>query len=69
MLAPAGTPAEIVERLSKAIDEAIKSQDVLDKLDKGGAKPSYLNAADMRATVDRESALYADIIKRGNIHL
>ncbi len=69
MLAPAGTPAEIVERLSKTIDEAIKSQDVLDKLDKGGAKPSYLNAADMRTTVDKESALYADIIKRGNIHL
>ncbi len=69
MLAPAGTPAEIVDRLSKTIDAAIKSPDVLDKLDKGGAKPSYLGPAEMRATVEKESALYADIIKRGNVHL
>src|SRR5215475_9885416 len=63
MLAPAGTPKEIVERLAKAIDEALKSPDVLDKLDKGGAKPSYLGPVEMRATVDNESAMYADIIK------
>jgi len=69
MLAPAGTPPEIVERMAKAIDEAIKSPDVLDKLDKGGAKPTYLGPADMRVTVDKESAMYADIIKRGNVHL
>ena len=69
MLAPAGTSKEIVERLAKAIDEALKSPDVLDKLDKGGAKPTYLGPADMRATVDQESAMFADIIKRGNVHL
>jgi tripartite-type tricarboxylate transporter receptor subunit TctC len=69
MLAPAGTPAEIVDRLSRTIGEAINSADVLDKLDKGGAKPTYLNSADMHATLVRESALYADIIKRGDIKL
>ena len=69
MLAPAGTPQEIVERMAKAIDEAIKSPDVLDKLDKGGAKPTYLGPAEMRATVDKESAMFADIIKRANVQL
>ena len=69
VLAPAGTPAEIVGKLAKAIDGALKSPDVLDKLDKGGAKPTYLGPADMRATVDRESAMFADIIRRGNVHL
>jgi tripartite-type tricarboxylate transporter receptor subunit TctC len=69
MLAPAGTPVEIVDKMAKAIDEALKSPDVLDKLDKGGAKPTYLGPADMRATVDTESAMFADIIKRGNVHL
>jgi tripartite-type tricarboxylate transporter receptor subunit TctC len=69
MLAPAGTPPEIVEKMAKAIDEAIKSPDVLDKLDKGGAKPTYLGPADMRETVEKESAMYADIIKRGDVHL
>ena len=42
MLAPAGTSTEIVDKMAKAIDEAIKSPDALDKLDKGGAKPTYL---------------------------
>ena len=69
MLAPAGTSSEIVDRMAKAIDEAIKSPETLDKLDKGGAKPTYLGPAEMRATVDKESVLYADIIKRGNVHL
>jgi tripartite-type tricarboxylate transporter receptor subunit TctC len=69
ILAPAGTSPDIVKRLAKAIDEAIKSPDVLDKLDKGGAKPTYLGPADMRATVEKESALYADIIRRGDVHL
>ena len=69
MLAPAGTPPEVVDRLAKAIDAAIKSPDVLDKLDKAGAKPTYLGPAEMRATVDKESAMFADIIKRGDVHL
>ena len=69
MLAPAGTSAEIVDKMAKAIDEAIKAPDVLDKLDKGGAKPTYLGPATMRETVEKESAMYADIIKRGDVHL
>ena len=40
-----------------------------DQLDKAGAKPTYLNPADMRTTVDQESAMFGDIIKRGNVKL
>jgi tripartite-type tricarboxylate transporter receptor subunit TctC len=69
ILAPADTPTPIVDRMAKAIDEAIRSPDVLDKLDKGGAKATYLGPAAMRAQVDKESAMFADIIKRGNVHL
>lgn len=69
MLAPAGTPPEVVDKLAKTIDQAIKSPDTLDKLDKAGAKPTYLNPTEMHATVDRESAMFADIIKRGDVHL
>ena len=69
LLAPAGTSNEIVDKMAKTIDEAIKSPDVLDKHDKGGAKPTYLGPAAMRETVEKESAMYADIIKRGDVHL
>ncbi len=69
LLAPAGTPEPIVNAMAKAIEEAVKSPDVIEKLDKGGAKPTYLGPAEMRAQVDKESRMFADIIKRGNITL
>ena len=69
ILAPAGTPQPVVDKMAKAIEEALKSPDVLDKLDKGGAKPTYLGSAAMRAHVDKESAMFGDIIKRAKIQV
>ena len=69
ILAPAGTPAPIVARMTQAIDEALKSSDVRDKLDAGGLKPTYLDPAAMRAEIDTASKYFADIIKRGNVTL
>ena len=69
IVAPAGMPAPIVTRMTQAIDEALKSPDVLDKLDKGGLKATYLDPAAMRAEIDTESKYFADIIKRGHVTL
>jgi len=69
LLAPAGTPAPIVTRMAQAIGEALKSQDVLDKLDAGGLKATYLDPAAMRARIDTESRYFADIIKRSHVTL
>ncbi|WIM09901.1 tripartite tricarboxylate transporter substrate binding protein [Enhydrobacter sp.] len=69
LLAPAGTPQPIVDRMAKAIEQALQSPDVIEKLDKGGAKPTYLGPAAMRAEVDKESRMFADIIKRGHVTL
>jgi tripartite-type tricarboxylate transporter receptor subunit TctC len=67
ILAPAGMAPPIVDKMAKAIDQALQSADVLERLDKGGAKPTYLGPADMRAQVNKESAMFGDIIKRANI--
>jgi tripartite-type tricarboxylate transporter receptor subunit TctC len=67
ILAPAGMPQPIIDKMAKAIEQALQSPDVLEKLDKGGAKPTYLGPADMRAQVNKESAMFGDIIKRANI--
>ncbi len=67
IMAPTGTPTPIVTRMAKAIEQALQSPDVLDKLDKGGAKPTFLDPAAMRAQIDIESRLFGDIIKRGNV--
>jgi tripartite-type tricarboxylate transporter receptor subunit TctC len=69
LLAPAGMPAAVVTRMSQAIDEALKSPDVLDKLDAGGLKATYLDPAAMRAQIDTESRYFAEIIKRGHVTL
>ncbi|TMJ24927.1 MAG: tripartite tricarboxylate transporter substrate binding protein [Alphaproteobacteria bacterium] len=67
ILAPAGTSPAIVARMTRAIEQALQSPDVLDRLDKGGVKPTYLDPAAMRAQIDTESRYFADIIKRGNV--
>ena len=69
ILAPAGMSQPIVDRMAKAIEQALQSPDVLEKLDKGGAKPTFLGPADMRAQVNKESAMFGDIIKRANIRM
>jgi tripartite-type tricarboxylate transporter receptor subunit TctC len=67
ILAPAGTSSAIVARMSRAIEQALQSPDVLDRLDKGGLKPTYLDPSAMRAQIDTESKYFADIIKRGHV--
>lgn len=67
IMAPAGTPPAVVEKMSKAIGEALKSPEIIDKLDKAGAKVTYLDSLAMRKQIEVESKMFADIIKRGNV--
>jgi len=69
ILAPAGTPQAIVDKMSKAIGEALRSPDVIDKLDKAGAKATYLDSAAMRAQMASDNKMFGDVIKRGHITL
>ena len=64
---PPARRAPLVDKMAKAIGEALKSPDVIDRLDKGGAKVTYLGPAAMRAQVDAESKAFADIIRRGDV--
>lgn len=67
LLAIAGTAEPIVSRTAGTIDQALASPDILDELDKAGAMATYLDAAAMRAELDLESRMCADIIRRANI--
>ena len=69
LVAITGTPAPIVARMTHAIDEALKSSEVIEKLDAGGLKPTYLDPQAMRSEIDTESRYFADIIKRGHVTL
>jgi tripartite-type tricarboxylate transporter receptor subunit TctC len=52
-VAPAGTPAEIVNRLNQAINEAMRSPEVVEKLDAAGL-----------IVVDQSPAYFADLIRK-----
>jgi len=63
LLAPAGTPAPIVERLSEAVRVALSNPEVIKSANFLGAVPAYLSSADLATDLNRESAAWAKIIK------
>jgi tripartite-type tricarboxylate transporter receptor subunit TctC len=69
ILAPAGTPLSIVARLDRAIDEALRSPEVIAKLHAGGSRVTYLNPTDFRTRIIAETQMFGDIIRKGDIKL
>jgi tripartite-type tricarboxylate transporter receptor subunit TctC len=67
ILAPAGTSPAVVTRLDKAIGDAVRSPDIVEKLHLGGCYVTYLNPTDFRARIGTETAMFGNIIQKGNI--
>jgi len=63
LLAPAGTPREIVERISADVREAVGREDVKDKLVQLGAVPAAGTPAQFSALIDNDRKRYATIIR------
>ena len=69
ILAPTGTSPEVVAKLDKAIAEAARSPDVIDRLHKGGCRVTYLAPADFRDRIAAETKMFGTIIQKGDIKL
>jgi tripartite-type tricarboxylate transporter receptor subunit TctC len=69
ILAPAGTPLSVVAKLDQAIATALRSPEIMAKVHNGGMRVTYLGPPDFKARVAIETAMFGDIIKRGNIKL
>ena len=67
LIAPAGTPRDIVERLQREIALIAREQDFIERIEKGGYKPFVTTPEQMRAMMRTESAAWAAIIKASNI--
>ena len=67
MLAPAGTPAEIVTRLNAEIGKAAQSRDVRERLLAEGTEPMSVSPSQMAEIVRRETSQWAKIVKTANI--
>jgi tripartite-type tricarboxylate transporter receptor subunit TctC len=63
LLAPAGTPRDIVDRISADVREIVARDDVKDRLVQLGAVPAANTPAQFSALIDNDRKRYAQIIK------
>ena len=63
MLAPAGTPAAIVDRLSAEIGKALKDPDMVQKLHNAGIAPAYLGPTEFGPFLKAEYDKWGKVVK------
>jgi tripartite-type tricarboxylate transporter receptor subunit TctC len=67
VLAPKGTPADVVARLSEEIAKVLKQPDVATAFESQGMVPQTSTPAEFGALVAKDAQRWADVVKRGNI--
>jgi len=67
VLAPAGTPPEVVARVLKDVNDALARPEVREQLKAQGLTPVAMKSADFAAHIKAETATWARIIKARNI--
>ena len=67
MLAPAGTPRVIIDKLSAEFAKILSTPDTIQKLDSLGATPLYSTPDQFAALIKADVAKYAKIIKTAGI--
>ncbi len=67
ILAPAGTPKEIVDRLSSELTRIVQAPEVRDKLNSLGAEPAPKDSAQFAAYIAAETAKWSKVAKAAKI--
>ena len=67
VVAPAGTPSAIVQRLNAEIARVMKSPATREKLEDQGFIPKFETPEEFAATLKRERQMWADVIRRNKI--
>lgn len=63
LMAPAATPAAIIDKLNAAVNEVLRSDEVAKRLEADGAEPGEGSAADFGAFVQAELKKWAQVAK------
>lgn len=69
MMAPAGTPAPIVARLSQAVQTLLASTELQKQFQSQGVEPGYLEPAEFGRFIEREIARWKQVVKAANIKI
>jgi len=69
VMAPAGTPRPVIDRLNKEIVAVVRSPDAADALSKAGAEPVTSTPAELSSMVKDGIQKYAAAVKRAGVKL
>jgi tripartite-type tricarboxylate transporter receptor subunit TctC len=69
VLAPAGTPPAIIDKLTAEIGKALASPDLKGRLSAQGTEPAYLPPAEFRAYIAAEQKRWTEVIRNARITL
>jgi tripartite-type tricarboxylate transporter receptor subunit TctC len=64
IVAPAGTPGPVIEKLNQALQTALANEDVKAKIAADGAEPLPSTPAEYAADIDREEAKWSEIVRK-----
>ena len=67
LIAPAGTPAAVIAKINAQVHEVLAMPAVVDKLKTQLIAPYPSTPEEMRAKIDNEKKVWADVIKAANI--
>ena len=67
LLAPAGTPAPVIAKLSAAMTEILRETDVVEKFDLLGAEAAAMTPDELRKYLTAEDAIWMPIVRKANI--
>lgn len=69
VMVPAGTPKPIVDRIASAVETAMQSGDVRERIAGVGMEVEYRRTEEFTRYLKEQQARFADIIKKGNIKI
>jgi tripartite-type tricarboxylate transporter receptor subunit TctC len=67
LVAPAGTPAAVVEKVNQALAKLLSEPEVRDRLIASGAEPAASSPQDFSAFLKKEVATWAGVIRQTGI--
>jgi tripartite-type tricarboxylate transporter receptor subunit TctC len=67
ILAPAGTPQPIVDKLHDAIEEVLHSADTMKYLDQQGAAPLHMSSSEFGAYIAAEMTKWGPVVQKAGI--
>jgi tripartite-type tricarboxylate transporter receptor subunit TctC len=67
LLAPAGTPQALVDKIAADVKEAVATEDMRKALIAQGATPRGSTPAELQKTIDADKLRYGQVIKAGGV--